>query len=57
MLGWALFLLAPENGATPTALGPVTEAWIKRTRARPAYARAIERIRSEEKAQAPKAKL
>lgn len=56
MLGWALFLLAPENGHRAFKLGLATEEWIARTRARPAYVRAMERVHRAEKEQA-KAKL
>jgi len=56
MLGWSLFLLAPTNGHRPFKLGPATEEWIARTRARPAYIRAMERIKREEREQAGNAK-
>jgi hypothetical protein len=51
MLGWSLFVIAPESGKRAFPFGPATEAWVARTRARPAYERAMARIAAEEKKQ------
>lgn len=40
-----------KSGGRELALGPKTEAWVQRMHARPAYARAMARMRDEEAAQ------
>lgn len=40
-----------KSGGAALALGPKTEAWVQRMHARPAYARAMARMRDEEAAQ------
>lgn len=52
-------MLTPINAVqgNKVPLGPNTQAWVKRVKSRPAYQRAMARMKDEEAKQADKAKL